>query len=69
MGSVLGPLLFMVYINDLHPAIKINKTHRWFADDTSLLIKNKSLKQLKKHINIDLRNLTPYSQLTKSQQS
>ena len=56
MGSVLGPLLFMVYINDLHLAIKYST--RLFADDTSLLIKNKSLKQLKKHLNIGLRNLT-----------
>ena len=56
-GSVLGPLLFLVYINDLHLAIKYSTT-RLFADDTSLLIKNKSLKHLKKHLNIDLRNLT-----------
>ena len=28
-----------------------------FADDTSLLLKNNSLKQLKKHLNLDLRFL------------
>ena len=55
-GSVLGPLLFLVYINDLHKSIKYCTT-RHFADDTNLLIKNKSLKQLNKHVNIDLRNL------------
>ena len=55
-GSVLGPLLFLVYINDLHQAIKYCTT-RHFADDTNLLIKNSSLKQLKKHLNLDLRKL------------
>ena len=55
-GSVLGPLLFLIYINDLNNAI-IYSTTRHFADDTSLLIKGKSLKQLKKHLNIDLKKL------------
>ena len=42
-GSVLGPLLFLLYINDLHEAIYFYST-RHFADDTCLLIKDKSLK-------------------------
>ena len=32
-------------------------TTRLFADDTCLLIKNKSLKQMQKQLNLDLRNL------------
>ena len=55
-GSVLGPLLFLIYINDLHKAIKYSKV-RHFADDTNLLINNKSSKQLQKQLNMDLRNL------------
>ena len=55
-GSILGPLLFLIYINDLNYAIKFCTT-RLFADDTCLIIKNKCLKQLKKHLNLDLRNL------------
>ena len=55
-GSVLGPLLFLIYINDLHQAMKYCKI-RHFADDTNLLIKNAQIKQLQKHINIDLKQL------------
>ena len=55
-GSVLGPLLFLIYINDFKIALKYS-TVRHFADDTTLLIKNKSLKQIKKHLNSDLRHL------------
>ena len=55
-GSVLGPLLFLLYINDVHKAIKFCIT-RHFADDTNLLINNNSLKQLQKDLNYDLRQL------------
>ena len=56
-GSVLEPLLFLLYINDLHVAIKHCKIH-YFAEDTNLLFINKSLKRLNKLLNIDPKNLT-----------
>ena len=55
-GSVLGPLLFLIYINDLHKALKYSTT-RHFADDTYLLNSNHSPKQLQKQLNLDLRFL------------
>ena len=63
-GSVLGPLLFLLYINDLHKAIKYSKT-RHFADDTNILIHNNSLKQVKKYLNLDLRQLCTWLKANK----
>ena len=55
-GSVLGPLLFLIYINDLNIAIKYSVTHH-FADDTNLCYANKSLKKVQKYMNYDLKSL------------
>ena len=63
--SVLGPLLFLIYINDLYSAIKFCVTYN-FADDTNLLIKNKSLKQLHRYLNLDLKDLTSKTELSSS---
>ena len=37
-GSVLGPLLFLTYVNDLNKAIKYSDVHH-FKDDTTLILK------------------------------
>ena len=63
-GSVLGPLLFLIYINDLNLAIKYCTT-RHFADDTNLLIKNSSPKKLKKYLNLDLKSLVKWLKVNK----
>ena len=46
-GSVLGPLLFLLYINDIHNAINYSKTYL-FADDTNLLNINKNFKKMQR---------------------
>ena len=55
-GSVLGPLFFIHYINDLNKAIIHSYVHH-FADDTNLLYPNKSFKKINKHVNHDLKHL------------
>ena len=55
-GSILGPLLFSLYINDMHKAIA-NSTVYHFADDTNLLYSNKDPKEIMKIMNYDLQSL------------
>ena len=53
-GSILGSLLFLVYINDLHYAIKHCKVHQ-FADDTNLLNFSHPIKKMSKQVKYDLK--------------
>ena len=62
-GSVLGPLLFLIYINDLNACILFS-TIRHFADDTNLLYtvdysKPRNRNPLRK-LNIDLKSLNQW---------
>ena len=55
-GSILGPLLFLLYINDLASVSKLFLTIL-FADDTNLFCTGNDLKKLADDINIELRKI------------
>ena len=55
-GSILGPLFFLLYINDLPQCLSKTKP-RLFADDTSLTASGDSIAHLEYAVNSDLENL------------
>ena len=55
-GSVLGPLLFLIYINDFHNCSELLDFHL-FADDASLFFKHKDINILESEINSELANV------------
>ena len=58
-GLVMGPILFLLYINDLNREILHSKVHH-FADDTNFLYTSHSLKKQNRTINFDLSNLVQW---------
>ena len=57
-GSVLGPLRFLLYINDLGNSC--DSTSRLFADDTCVIAKGTSPAQLEQQLNHELKQIAAW---------
>lgn len=63
-GSVLGPLLFLIYINDIVNSSNLVR-FSLFADDTCVTMANKSIAHLIKSINAELKKINCWFQCNK----
>ena len=59
-GSVLGPLLFLIYVNDLPTAVPSKAIPILFADDTSIIITSPNINKLQKAISVSVQQLTKW---------
>ena len=59
-GSVLGLLLFIIYINDLPMSVKHVSKAILFADDTSVIVTDKDHDSFKQKTNLALTSLNQW---------
>ena len=63
-GSVLGPLLFLIYVNNIANCLNYTEVIA-FADDTTIFASSKSLRDLYKNVNSDLAALSNWFRANK----
>ena len=56
-GSILGPLLFLIYMKDLF-LVCDNCTPTLFADDTNVFIRGDDFNHMKDLLNVELNNIS-----------
>ena len=54
-GSILGPLFFLIYVNDMPQAVNSNLFS--YADDSCLMFQHKEVEETEKVLNNDFKNI------------
>ena len=57
-GSNLGPLFYLLYVNDMPSAIDCNLF--LFADDSAILVSHKEKSEVKRLLSVELLNLSAW---------
>ena len=65
-GSIFGPLLFLIYINDLPNCLKFTSSCL-YADDTQIFTCSFDISVLTNNINSDLKNVSDWLTVNKLQ--
>ena len=63
-GSILGPLLFILFVNDF-PKVSTKFTSLLYADDTALLLQAKTKQELQNLLNKELPKVSKWFQANK----
>ena len=61
--SVIGPLLFLIYLNDLWRSLFLKNSP--FCDDTNILYTSNSLKDINRNINHNLKSIAEWLKANK----